>query len=288
LCESRNAAAAALAGHRGMVLCYDSAPWSTTMALREAPYDVAIDTEQFHHFSAIMALLSGAPVRIGFNINPRRNPLYTHLISYAPDGPEADQFMRLLAPLGIRGTPANPIGILRDTPLPSSTPLLILHPGASTPYKQWPPDRFAALGRALLAPGTHEMAVIGLPHEKTLVEGVATAIGHPARVRTAYPADLAAAASLLRNATLFVGADSGLAHLAAALDVPSVVCFGPSDRQKWGHTGPRQRTVSTDQPCAPCFLFGYHKPCRHRRCIHSIGVEAMLDACRGLLPGIGN
>ncbi len=286
LCERRNAAVPALAGRDGAVLCYDTNPWRTWRTLRRARYDAVIDTEQFHHFSAVMALATGAPVRIGFNINPRRNPLYTHLVSYDPGGFEADQFLRLLAPLGIaaRGAPAAGIRARADAPeADEARGAVILHPGASTPYKQWPPDRLAALGRALLEQTPHPVLVAGEPGERPLVEAVVRAIGRPDRVGAAYPADLRAAAALLRPAALFVGADTGLAHLAAALDVPLVVCFGPSDRHKWGHAGPRRRVVAADIPCAPCFLFGYHKPCRHRRCIRRIEPATVLAACRDVL-----
>jgi ADP-heptose:LPS heptosyltransferase len=95
--------------------------------------------------------------------------------------------------------------------------------------------------------------------------------------------DLAGTAAIIARSALFVGSDSGLAHLAVALGVPTVVLFGPSDSLKWGTENSRHAVVRHDLPCAPCFIFGYHKPCRTIACMKGISVDDVLRACEAVL-----
>ena len=266
--------------------------------LRHTPYDFTVDTEQFHHFSAVFAALSRAPVRIGFKINPLRNPLYTHLVNYAPDGPEGVQFLRLLEPLGIRNGGARLEGLLAayDASLPEpferdlrrlspAGAFAVLHPGTSSRYKQWPEDRFSQL--ALHLHREHALALVVVGDAKDIPLG--DRVLEDCR-KAACPAlscqgrlSLAETAAVIRGSRLFVGTDSGLAHLAVALGRPTVVQFGPSDALKWGVEDATHATVRADLACAPCFIFGYHKPCRTIACMRQITVEAVQDACRAVL-----
>ena len=117
-CETRNAEALLMADVDAHPLVFDRNPMHFLNHLRTTAYTAAIDTEQFHHFSACFALLSGAPVRVGFNINPCRNPLYTHLVNYDVAAPEGDLFLQLLPPLGLAQQPFSLSGAL-TAPAPS-------------------------------------------------------------------------------------------------------------------------------------------------------------------------
>jgi ADP-heptose:LPS heptosyltransferase len=163
VCERRNLDVLRLAGLDSRALLYDAHPLRLLARLLTHRYDAAVDTEQFHYFSALIAALSRAPVRIGFKINPGRNLLYTHLVTYALDGYEGDQFLRLLAPLGAAGAPCAVEGCLRDAATAALSdadaaaldrtaaagPLVALGAGSSLPLKQWPVSRFAGLARRL-------------------------------------------------------------------------------------------------------------------------------------------
>jgi len=300
ICERRNLEVLRLSGWTGDVFLYDWQPFRLCSALLRRRYDIAIDTEQFHHFSAVFTILSRAPIRIGFKINPRRNPLYTHLVNYALDGLEAEQFAALLAPLGINQSAHWALaGFLKDLSLPinprlaaelasplEKERLAVLHAGASCRYKKWSCDNFTALIKQLHAEFGLTIALVGShadrPESKLITRSLSPA--NQAFVRN-YTGQLtlAQSAALIKRARLFVGSDSGLAHLAVALDVPTVVLFGPSDAQKWGMVNKRHAVVRKTLPCAPCFIFGYHRPCRTLECMRSIQVDDVLTACRRLL-----
>ncbi|MDI6774143.1 MAG: glycosyltransferase family 9 protein [Verrucomicrobiota bacterium] len=177
---------------------------------------------------------------------------------------------------------------LRQLPLPpDGCQFVALHAGGQHPYKAWNPASFAALAGRLrdelgLAP-----VLVGGASERRAANAVMriAARSEIPLVSAVGPAPLGDTAALIRKARLFVGTDSGLAHLAGAIGIPTVVLFGPSDHAKWGWTGPRHAVARKDLPCSPCFIFGYHRPCGTVACMKAIGVNDVLAACRAVLQG---
>jgi heptosyltransferase III len=99
----------------------------------------------------------------------------------------------------------------------------VIHAVAATPEKTWPAERFIAVARELREHGV-EPVYIGGPGDD---------LSAFAEFRTAAGQSLERTKSLLASASLFVGNDSGPAHMAAAFGVPVVVLFGPSDSTVW-------------------------------------------------------
>jgi len=298
VCERRNVDVLRLRGLEARALPYDSNPVRFLHRLRRRKYDVAVDTEQFHNFSAIFGLFSGAPVRIGFKVNPIRNPLYSHLVNYELDGPEGKQFMRLLEPLGIVNASPDGEGDMREADLSLPGPIqdelravaptggfAVLNPGSSTVYKVWRTERFAELagrlhaeyGMAVVLTGSRKEAKLGAALAGSIRDMKCPVLSLAGRLT------LGQTAAVLKQARLFVGCDSGLSHLAATLGVPSAVIFGPSDHRKWGVQNARHAVVRKSLPCAPCFIFGYHRPCRTIACMRGVTVEDVMAACRKVL-----
>ena len=88
-------------------------------------------------------------------------------------------------------------------------------------------------------------------------------------------------AGILAHATLFIGHDSGLTHLAAALNVPTVGLFGPTDAGRWAPRGPSVRVLS-GPPCQ-CKDWQAVKSCTDKPCLR-IAPESILYACAQFLP----
>jgi heptosyltransferase III len=99
----------------------------------------------------------------------------------------------------------------------------ILHPYASAPGKQWPAERFCELARYLDLWNVKPIFLAGA-HDDTA----------PYRAHAVFQGSLSAAMSLISGAVVFVGNDSGPAHIAAAFGIPAVVLFGSSKPVIWG------------------------------------------------------
>ncbi len=292
-CERRNSSVLDLAPFAHQRLVVNQQPLRFLRELRGKAYDIVIDTEQFHYFSGVFAWLSGAAARIGFNINPRRNALYTHLVPYAVSGHEADQFMALLKPLGISPEEALPPALrvdrsgelaqIRPELKGLATPFAVLHPGASTRYKQWGFAHFSRVARALHEQHGLTVVLTGDEADAEICNAVLCAEPGTPMLSLAGRLPLVDVARLFARAALFVGTDSGLAHLAAAVGTPSVVLFGSTDPEKWGARGRCHRVVRHRLPCSPCAIFGYFKPCDSIACMAAISEEEVVAAAAELL-----
>lgn len=156
-------------------------------------------------------------------------------------------------------------------------PLVGLFPGAEWgPSKRWPWRRFADLATELRPrlPGIRQMIVVG-PKEIWLGVRVHEESGklHP---MIGPDLDLAGLAAVLGQLDLLVTNDSGPMHLAAALGVPTVALFGPTDRRRTAPAGPGHTVLSRDLWCSPCFR--RRCPLLHHGCLRGIGVGRVADA----------
>ena len=172
-------------------------------------------------------------------------------------------------------------------------PLAFLLPDAGMEVKRWPEERWGALGRAL---GDRYGANIVVPVGSDLEQAsrVARLVGERARVWPRGPLRQLAAA--LSYANIAVGADTGPLRIAATLDVPTVMLFGPAWHGRYGQPPPHlnlqgypecpQRIVSdfTQQPCwysGTCTLEDHP----WRTCLEDISVEDVLATAATFLDG---
>ena len=290
LCESRNIDIFRLARPDSKVIAFDKNPLGALSTLRHAGYGCVIDTEQFHHFSGVMAALTRAPLRIGFKINTRRRGLYTHLVSYDLDGPEDVQFGRLLAAACGRVVTLPPrVGILASASLPDITQdlpfretFLLIHAGGSIACKRCPPETLASIAQTVFAEFQMKTVLVGNTEDIPYAESIARTAG-TCTLDQCGRLTLAKTAALCRRATALLGPDSGIAHLAVALGTPAVVLFGPSDPAKWGPPPGCGEAIRTPLPCSPCSIFGYTKPCENPECISGITEDQVLESLRRTL-----
>jgi heptosyltransferase I len=108
--------------------------------------------------------------------------------------------------------------------------IIVMNPGAGWAAKQWPGDRYGEVARALSQHGYAVLVNFG-PGEEELAKAVRTSSN-----KTAVPisCSIAELIALMRQAKLFIGGDTGPLHLAAALEIPVVAIFGPTDPMRNG------------------------------------------------------
>lgn len=109
---------------------------------------------------------------------------------------------------------------------------LALHPGSGSELKNWPEARWAELIQHLLAASALDLLLVGGEAEGERLQRLSAALP-PTRVRVAKNLPLADLAHLLARCCGFVGHDSGISHLAAAVGLPGVVLWGPTADTVW-------------------------------------------------------
>src|SRR5438093_3066025 len=267
--------------------------WRFVRDVRRRRFDLVIDLTDADR-SAIVSRLTGARVRLGYNSEGHwRGRLYTQVV-------EADRFgmhtvrYHLMATeaLGLKGQPPSPIltvvpearreanCLLREAGVDGAQPFVCLHPGARWWFKTWPAERYAALADLIQNhKATQALFLVG-DQERSLESRIADGMKTPFRSLIG-KTSLRNLAAVLERATLVVTKDNGPMHMAAALRVPVIGLFGPSDPAVWGPWGDGHRTFYKGLDCRACF----HPDCfrGEQNCMRLITLQEVWGA---VLPSL--
>jgi len=268
--------------------------WRFLAGLRSRRFDCVIDLTDADR-SAWLSLMTGGPVRIGFNDEDRfRGRCYTDVVRGRPGAHRIERDLASLAPLHIPAAGKLPrlwltreeeqraADLLSREGVEGSKPLAMLQPGARYWFKAWPWERFAALADRLAERYGCQVLIGGNRQEFELAERICGASPHRA-VNLAGRTDMRTYAALLARSSLFLGNDSGAMHVAAAVGTPIVALFGPSDPKEWGPRADRAEVIYKGLDCRVCF----HPTCDRgeQNCMRLISVEEVMSAVSRVMDG---
>lgn len=232
--------------------------------------------------SAWMTALSGAKYRAGFAhyaLSPLYNvkiPRAQEVLGLAPDAP-VHTAQHLASAMFHLGVPVGeiPAAQLSAEPLVRDHPYAVLHVTAAYETKQWSSDHFYAVAEHLETQHQLQPLIIAGPGQDQLLDEFPELKTLPAQ-------SIPQLMSLMAGASLFVGNDSGPAHIAAAFGKPCVVIFGSSNSKTWGPWGTRSEVIETAWDCKPCagdHCYAHDEP----RCILSVDEASVTQAVDRLL-----
>lgn len=219
--------------------------------VRDLKYEIAVDFQGALK-SAVIARCARAETIVGPDA-PRETParlFYTQRVTTAK-AHVVDQYHSLTEAVAGKTLPVPAVEFPHDeqaeatiskklAELGVEESFVILTPGAGWGAKQWPPERYGLVASALADQGLTPL-INSAPGEETLAQAVETASDGRAHLISCSLAELIA---LTRRARLFIGGDTGPLHLAAALQVPVVAIFGPTDPVRNGPYGANSGTQS--------------------------------------------
>ena len=260
--------------------------------IRAERYDIVVaDVNQRSLWYGFVAMLSGAPQRIGFD-EDGRGFLFTARVPVPPDSDFITCNMALAGQLGAdpsdralecyfdaadEGRVDALLGAMQ-----TGGPLIAMHPGSNWQSKTWLPENWAALADALVARHGARVVLVGGPREREAVQEI-LALTRRAVTSLAGHTSLAELGALLSRCDLVVTTDSGPRHLAACTDRPTVTIMSSQDLpERWSFGWEREIVLRTDPPCSPC----YQSYCSHRRCMTEISIEMALNACEAALAAV--
>jgi ADP-heptose:LPS heptosyltransferase len=269
---------------------------SVARGLRKRKYDLAFNLHG-GTTATFLVRASGARHRVGLS-SYQYSFLYNNLLSSGADfwkNPEIHSAEQQLALLGHAGVPVEDrprsrlavtdaaltsIGTARGNGWISDVPYALIHPATAFHTKQWPAENFARVADFVANKGLKPVAIASPGERQTLTE-----LQNQADVEiTAFDnLTLPEITALASKARVFVGNDSGIAHIAAAVDTPSVVIFGSSNRVHWRPwTDAPNQMVFNEFHCQPCA--GYE--CREfgaPRCILEVPPSVVFTALERVL-----
>ena len=266
--------------------------------IRLNKYDVAFNLHG-GTTSTFFVRASGANHRVGF-ANYRYSFLYNHLLSSPLDFWKQEfthSAEQQLALLGFVGVPVEdkPKSLLKVTKTAENSveeklakskiqnpksKIALLHPVAAFDTKQWATKNFARVAEFLQKKGLQSVA-IATKKEREVLKNLRQSSTVP--ILTFDDLTLPEITALASRAKIFVGNDSGIAHIAAAVQTPNVVIFGSSNINHWRPwTNARHEIVYEKLPCQPCAGY-FCKEFDEPKCILSVRTESVVGAIEKVL-----
>lgn len=276
--------------------------WARTRGWRSRSYDLAINFEGDIR-SNILLGLSGATRRVGFAIKGGGALLSSHgeYHAAAHTSVNAESLVEHALPTSDHEAGPEPTSPRFDIPADAderasaylqdvgATDLLVgIHASGGREIKQWDPLRFADVGMRLAQERNATLVLTGSPSDRALVDRVKAALPQNVRViDVAGHIDLIGLGALLKRLHVFLTADTGPMHLAAAVGTPVIAILGPSSPANYGPVGRNVSVVRIDLPCSPCNRIR-RPPARCvgqiPDCLIGIEVTQVLEAVDRLLP----
>jgi heptosyltransferase-2 len=262
--------------------------------IRKRKFDLAILFQNAVE-AAVIALLSGIPRRLGYDTD-RRGLFLTHSVPVRRHAKfknihETDYYLDILTPFGLipDGTGLTlkisesnhraADALLTKYGIGKHDQIVGVNPGATYgSAKRWLPERYAALADKIQEYYGAYILVFGAAGEKEIGQKVTALMKKPA-VNLCGHTTLGEAMALIDRCHLFITNDSGLMHVATALEIPLVAIFGPTNSQTTGPTGSKSRVVRIPVSCSPCLQPDC--PTDHR-CMQDIKVDTVFEMVKTL------
>ncbi len=270
--------------------------WRFFRQLRTESYDMIVVLRNSSQ-NNFMAYASGARYRVGRRSERKRfNSTLTHAVtSRDPKGTkhEIDRNMDIVHLVGVKDGSRELVLCLSEeerawaqdvvrenTPQRASAatenrvPMLVgVHPGGSSFDKLWPAENFASIADRLIQDFSAKIMIFSGYGEDNLVRSIQESMTHSPILATGL--QLRQFAALVAECSLFLCNDSGPMHIAAALKVPTVAIFGPTDHVRWKPRNENAVVVRRDMDCWPCSA---HKCKRAFECTKLLPVKDVWNA----------
>ena len=244
--------------------------------------------------SAMVAWLAGVPERLGYSTDGRGWLLTQRLEDRRKERGlhQVDYYLGLIHSLGAYQVDRIPqlklrskitdraMALMEGLGIDKNELLIGVHPGAAYgETKRWFPERFAAVLERLHRSG-RRFLLLGGTGEEPLAEQISAEMDHPV-INLIGRTTVAEVLALIGRCSLFLSNDSGLMHVAAALNIPQVALFGSTDPQKTAPLNNRAVVIHPEHVgCTPCFK----RSCpEDLECMKAITVEEVAVTAENLL-----
>ena len=240
--------------------------------LRRRQFDLTIDLQGLLR-SGIMALATGAPIRVGL-ADAREGSRYFYTHRVASPGSESHAVDRLLAVAGVFGAETMPpkfrvaVGpedeAWADSTLASvPSPRLAVNVGARWLTKRWPPGHFAEVARRAVRERGAGLVLVGSPEDRSLVDELKAGLGTVDALDLCGLTSLPRLAAIASKVEVFLSNDTGPLHLAAATGSKVLGVYTCTSPERTGPYGPAARSVRSCVWCAPSYV----KTCPRLECM---------------------
>jgi len=251
----------------------------------ERSFDVWLDFGPWPRINALLSYFAKAGIKIGFKTPGQfRHYVYDYIVQHSAEIHELQNYRHLLGVLGIVGTNRPYLDI---QPAESFRDTIIIHmfPGGYKSYlKEWQEEKWVDLINILNRNEQYRIILTGASSDRLRALIVKGRVEKPDFVEVvAGQSDLLKIAQIIKAARLVISVNTGIMHLASALNTNLVALHGPTSVNRWGPLNLNSESVVSELKCSPCINLGFEYHCNMNNCMKNISVAKVVDATRRFL-----
>ena len=254
--------------------------------LRKEEFDLSFILQRAVAFR-LLSCLVGIPVRVGFG-RGRKDFFLTHSVPSRQVRNESESYLDLLRKLDIPAAFEKTFYYLSDEEkdfldlfverhgIASGEQVVAVAPGGGESTKRamltkrWPAQNYIELIQRLQRERSSRVILVGGPGDREITNRI---IQISPNCLDATDLSFGDMASVLRRCNLFIGNDSAPHHIAAAMGIPCIGIFGPTDPRQWAPLDQNSSVVIKPVECHPCLTDETFPKCSHIRCLSLITVD---------------
>jgi ADP-heptose:LPS heptosyltransferase len=260
---------------------------------KEGGFDAWLDYGQWARVNAIYSYFAIAKYKVGFKTHKQyRHYIYDKTVMHKNDIHEVENFRNVTSSVNVvsKSCPIIEVDSGERESLPldiGKNPVVVFHmfsAGKKAFLKEWPDSNWKELSLFVLNRG-YTIVFTGSNNNTKRVDDVIKKIGTGDNiVNLSGRATLSQVALILSLSHLVVSIDTGIMHLASAVNAPLIALHGPTSPKRWGSINDSSISFhALDLPCCPCLSLGFENNCCENKCMKKIDVQQVINRAKKFL-----
>lgn len=257
-------------------------PFKAIATIRNYQFDVFVDCGQWPRLNAILTYFAKAHIKVGFKTPGQfKHFTYDHKVLHSKATHEEINFKNLLKEIGLVSSSTPKLTSAGE--VPGKYCIFHLCPSGERSYlKEWPLKNWVELARFVIDKG-YKVYLTGGPVDFDKNESLASKFRAEEIVNLSGKTNLQQVTDYLASASFVVSVNTGIMHMAAAVNAPLIALHGPTDPKRWGPLSEKAIIMKPSLSCSPCLNLGFEYGCDQNLCMQDIKVESVKEKIVSIL-----
>ena len=263
-------------------------PLKAISIVRQYKFDVWLDFGPWPRLNALFSYFANAEFKVGFKTkNQYRHYIYDVAVDHSNKVHEVFNYKRIVKQIGVIGNNLPRIDVDYNTEKDENLVVIHMFPGGSKSYlKEWPKIYWIQLIDYLAKKG-YFIVLTGSKVDKDRAWYIYNQCKKKDSIKVvAGKLSLKDMVLLLQKSSLVISVNTGIMHLASALDCNLVALHGPTSCKRWGPLNKNSIAIQSPLECSPCLNLGFEYGCNDNKCMRAISVDAVIEAAKKFLRTI--
>ena len=255
-------------------------PFKAIKIIKSKQFDIFLDFGPWPRLNAIFTFFSNSKYTIGFKTDGQfRHFVYDQCVFHSKEIHEFQNYKNIIKAIGINKNNLPQINFLKGIKRDDNIVSIHMFPGGSRSYlKEWPEEYWVETIN-YLTKNKKTVYLTGAKIDQNRAEQIKKMCKDKDKIIiTAGKFTLEETIKLLSRSKLVISVDTGIMHLASALQCNLIALHGPTSFKRWGPLNSNSISLQSCLECSPCLNLGFEYGCNENKCMKSIDVNMVIEA----------